>query len=208
VLRSLVHIVDDDPLVRDATSFLLRSIGYETQLYSSGTEFLDQADLGQGCILLDLRMPGLSGAKVQEELARRQVALPLVVLSGHGDIDTAVEAMKLGALDFIEKPYEEERLLSVLERAFSTAGSRQRKARERSDAREKIARLSSRELQVLRGLLASLANKMIARRLDLSYRTVDMYRARLLDKLEVGSTSEAVRIAFDAGLEPLDGSDA
>lgn len=206
-LRSKVHIVDDDPQVRGSTSFLLRSLGYETEIYSDGVEFLADAKFGDGCILLDLRMPRLNGLQVQAELARRGISMPLVMLSGHGDIATAVEAMKLGALDFVEKPYQEERLLSVIRAALESAAQARHRQEIRRLALQQVKLLSPREAQVLRGLLGGLPNKAIARRLDLSPRTVEMYRAKMTEKLGVVSSSQAVAVALKAGLEPLEDPD-
>lgn len=202
-MQSVVHIIDDDPQVRGATSFLLRSLGYATQIYADGMEFLQDAHLDQGCILLDLRMPRLSGLQVQEELARRGVSLPVVVLSGHGDVATAVEAMRLGALDFIEKPYDEQRLLSVIQKAVYVNASSHRAASARAEALGQIEQLSPREKQVMQGVLGGFSNKLIARRLDLSPRTVEMYRANMMEKLGAECVSEVVRVALDAGMQPL-----
>lgn len=203
-MAATIHIVDDDHQVRASTSFLLRSLGYHAEIYSSGTEFLDQARLENGCILLDLRMPGQNGLEVQEELRQRAVPLPVVVLSGHGDIATAVQAMKLGALDFLEKPYEEAALINAINRALAVQAEAEERANVRLTAAARLEALSERELQVLRGLLAGLTNKGMGRRLDLSPRTVEMHRASLMDNLGVNSLSEAVRIAIDGNLSPLE----
>lgn len=199
----LVHIVDDDPAVRAATSFLLRSKGYATQIYSSGQEFLNEGRLDQGCVLLDLRMGGIDGLEVQEALNERGVDLPIIMLSGHGDISSAVSAMKLGAVDFLEKPYDESELLASIERALAVASTRSEQDTIRAKAKARLASLSPREQQVLQGLVAGMSNKTIARELELSPRTIEMHRANMMSSLEVGSLSEAVRVAIDAGLDPL-----
>ena len=203
-MPATIHIVDDDHQVRASTSFLLRSLGYHAEIYASGTEFLAQARLESGCILLDLRMPGPNGLEVQEELRQRAVPLPVIVLSGHGDIGTAVQAMKLGALDFLEKPYEEKALIDAVERALEVEGEADERRSIKRTAAARLEALSERELQVLRGLLAGLTNKGMGRRLDLSPRTIEMHRASLMENLGVGSLSEAVRIAIDGNLSPLE----
>jgi FixJ family two-component response regulator len=203
-LTQLVHIVDDDAQVRAATSYLLASKGYATEIYVNGAEFLRDADLERGCILLDLRMPGMSGLEVQEELAARGVLLPVVVITGHGDVATAVRAMKLGAVDFLEKPYREQDLTAAVEGALSLAARRNDRHESEITAKARLQALSPRETQVLQGLLGGLSNKEIARRLDLSPRTVEMHRANLMGSLGAESLSEAIRLALDANLVPLD----
>lgn len=203
-MPELVHIVDDDAQVRAATSYLLSSKGYTTEIYASGSEFLRDADLERGCILLDLRMPGMDGLEVQEELVSRGVLLPVVVISGHGDVGTAVKAMKLGAVDFLEKPYREEDLTAAVERALSLSGKRSDRRQSEITAAARLQELSPREVQVLQGLLGGLSNKEIARRLDLSPRTVEMHRANLMASLAVESLSEAIRLALDGNLTPLE----
>lgn len=203
-MAGLVHIVDDDAQLRAATSFLLSSHGYATEIYSGGTEFLGQAKLGRGCILLDLAMPDMSGNEVQEELMRRGVMLPVVVMGGPGDLAAAARAMKLGATDLIEKPPPEEDLLDAIGRCLES----DRKSEDRRNAAlaagARLERLSPRELQILRGLLAGLSNKEIARRLHLSPRTVEMHRANMMEELGTASLAEALRLAIDAELAPLD----
>jgi two-component system sensor kinase FixL len=202
-LPRFVHIVDDDIQVRAATSYLLSSHAYSTEIYSGGRELLREAKLARGCILLDLRMPDMSGHEVQEELARRGVDLPVVVMSAHGDLGSAVKAMKLGAVDFIEKPPREDELLAAIDRAIHAfeQGRDRREAKSRAVA--KLDKLSPRERQILQGLLAGLSNKVMARRLDLSPRTIEMHRANMMDDLGVSSLPEAVRLAIDGGLPPL-----
>jgi PAS domain S-box-containing protein len=202
-LSSLVHIVDDDAQVRAATSYLLSSHGYVTETYSGGVEFLERARLDQGCVLLDLRMPDMDGHQVQEELVRRGAPIPVVVMSGHGELGAAVEAMKLGAVDFLSKPPSEEELLSAVRRtlALFSHGEERRNARQEATAR--LQRLSPRERQMLQGLVAGLSNKEIARRLGLSPRTVEMHRANMMDELGTESLSEALRVAIDGALAPL-----
>lgn len=203
-MSPVIHIVDDDAQVRAATSFLLSTQGYVTRVYDDGEDLLSQASLAPGCILLDLRMPGRTGSEVLAELTSRGVTLPVVMMSGHGDLAGAVEAMKLGAIDFIAKPYRERDLIAVIERALEADAVRRDKRVLAAAAAAKLDVLSPRERQILRGLLAGLSNKGIARRLELSPRTVEMHRANLMNDLGVSSLSEAVRLAIDADLTPLE----
>jgi two-component system response regulator FixJ len=203
-LSSVVHIVDDDALIRASTSFLLSSHGYATEIYSSGAEFLEDARLGEGCVLLDLFMPGLSGHQVQEELDRRGVALPVIVMSGQANLDAAVHSMKLGAVDFLQKPVREDKLLAAVGRCVDQSKKEDDQRKVRSAAVAALRQLSAREIQILQGLLSGLTNKAIARHLGLSPRTVEMHRASMMTDLGVASLSEAVRIAIDADLAPLE----
>jgi two-component system sensor kinase FixL len=200
----LIHIVDDDAHVRAATSYFLTSCGHPTEVYASGEEFLLQGNLERGCVLLDLRMPGLDGLGTMAQLAERRVTIPTIMMTGHGDLATAVQAMKLGAIDFIEKPYQEQRLLTAIGHALDLRAQERRRTQGQTDAMARTGKLSPRELQVLQGLLGGLSNKAIARHLALSPRTVEMHRARMMEDLGCSSLSEAVRIAIDAGLSPLD----
>lgn len=204
----VIHIVDDDPQVRAATSFLLAGQGYATQVYADGDEFLAQARLGRGCILLDLHMNGRSGLDLLEELPRRGVTLPVIMISGRGELRHAVRAMKLGAVDFLQKPYRESELIAAIERALDTANKRRGRSEAKTAAVARLERLSPRERQILQGLLAGLANKAIARKLDLSPRTVEMHRANMMADLGITSLPEAIRLAIDAELAPLDGDSA
>jgi two-component system sensor kinase FixL len=203
-LSIVIHIVDDDPQVRAATSFLLAGQGYATQVYADGEEFLAQARLADGCILLDLHMAGRSGLDLLDELPRRGVTLPVIMISGRGEMRHAVRAMKLGAVDFLQKPYPESELIGAIERALETAKKRRGRSEARIAAVARLERLSPRERQILRGLLAGLSNKAIARKLDLSPRTVEMHRANMMADLGIASLPEAIRLAIDAELAPLD----
>jgi two-component system response regulator FixJ len=200
----VVHIVDDDALIRASTSFLLSSHGYATEIYASGAELLAEGKLKRGCVLLDLVMPDMSGHQVQEELMRRGVTLPVIVISGHGDLDSAVTAMKLGAIDFLQKPVRENDLLAAVARCIDLFRKSETQRRSKLAASAALSQLSTRERQILQGLLAGLSNKEIARRLGLSPRTVEMHRASMMDDLGASSLSEAVRIAIDAELTPLE----
>jgi two-component system response regulator FixJ len=203
-MRRLVHIVDDDSEVRAATSFMLRRHGYETQIYGSGLEFLQQRRLDRGCILLDFRMPEMDGFELLAKLARRDVDLPVIILTGHGDIPLAVRAMKRGAVDFLEKPYDTDRLIGAIERAFALADESRETRQARMEAVAKLKTLTPRESQILQGLRAGMPNKAIARWLALSPRTVEAYRANMMVRIGVTGMSNALRIAADGGLPAIE----
>jgi two-component system response regulator FixJ len=203
-MRRLVHIVDDDSEVRAATSFMLRQQGYETQIYACGPEFLDQRRLDRGCILLDFRMPEMDGFELLAKLARRDVDLPVIILTGHGDIPLAVRAMKRGAVDFLEKPYDTDRLIGAIERAFALADQSREARQARMEAVAKLKTLTPRESQILQGLRAGMPNKAIAHWLALSPRTVEAYRANMMVRIGVTGMSNALRIAADGGLPAIE----
>jgi two-component system response regulator FixJ len=199
VEQKLVAIVDDDEEVRHSTAHLLEIAGYRVQEYASGDAFLAAQFRGVAdCVLLDLRMPGKDGLDVLRVVHGWDEMPPVLVLTGHGAVKEAVEAMKLGAADFLEKPYPPEALLQAIEAALAARA----KAGPAIDheAVAKVATLSQRQQQVLRGILRGLPNKVIAFDLGLSIRTVEAYRAQLLDKLGVRGTAEAVRMAIAAGM--------
>lgn len=199
--KRTIHLVDDEDSVRRSASFLLRTSGFEVHTYESGVTFLKEvAEVDPGCILLDVRMPQMDGLEVQAELNARGVAMPVVVLTGHGDIGIAVAAMRGGAVDFIEKPFEKEVLLNAIDAAFGRLEEGARGAALAQEARVRLAALTPREQDVLHGLVIGKPNKVIAWDLQISPRTVEVYRANLMSKLGVRSLSEALRIAFAAGL--------
>jgi FixJ family two-component response regulator len=190
-----IWLVDDEPDVLDALSLLIRSAEYTVVPCRSGGELLERLDdEGTGCILLDLRMPGMGGFEVQRELARRCCRLPVVFLSGHGDIPIAVQAIQAGALDFLEKPVRDLKLFEVLERALEEDRRRQAAERARQEARRLLDSLSPREAEVADLMLEGLRTADMAARLGLSPRTVEMHRARLLRRLGARTSVEAVRI--------------
>lgn len=195
----LVHLVDDDDSVRRSVGFMLKTSGHLVKSYCSGTELLKEAKMLQpGCILLDIRMPGMDGLEVQQELKSLGVSLPVIIMTGHGDIPLSVRAMKAGAIDFIEKPFEKAVLLSAIEDAFSSI-ARSGSGRERAkNATVRLQVLTARERDVLDGLAKGMPNKTIAFDLGISPRTVEIHRANLMSKLEVRSLSEALRLAFAA----------
>lgn len=198
----LIHIVDDEEAIRKSASFMLSTSGFAVETHEDGVAFLDAvATAKRGCVLLDVRMPQMGGLEVQAELNRRGITLPVIVLTGHGDISTAVEAMKAGAVDFIEKPFEKVKLIEAIERAFERLERNAEAASSEQEARDRLAALTGREVDVLRGLVRGHPNKTIAFDLGISPRTVEVHRANLMAKLGVRSLSEALRVAFAAGLE-------
>lgn len=197
--KKLVHLVDDEEAIRRSAGFMLKTSGYRVQSYESGVDLLKQlGDLEPGCILLDIRMPHMDGLEVQQALHDRGVTLPVVVMTGHGDVGVAVRAMKAGAVDFIEKPFEKEVLLSALQEGFARLARASRDTERAREAAVRLNGLTSRERDVLDGLAKGLPNKTIAYDLGISPRTVEIHRANLMHKLGARSLSEALRIAFAA----------
>jgi two-component system response regulator FixJ len=195
----VVHLVDDDAAVRRSVSFALKTSGHQVETYESGDEVLKNArGISEGCILLDIRMPGMDGLATQEALRDAGVALPIIIMTGHGDISLAVRAMKAGAVDFIEKPFDTDVLLSALQEGFRRVSSKAATGERKKDAEMRLHALTPREQDVLQGLAQGLPNKTIAYDLGISPRTVEIHRANLMAKLEVRSLSEALRIAFAA----------
>jgi two-component system response regulator FixJ len=198
--QRVVHLVDDDKAVRQGVSFMLKVLGYRVRTYETGDAFLKAAKgLEDGCILLDIRMPGMDGLEVQQALQREGVGLPVVIMTGHGDITLAVEAMKAGAVTFMEKPLEKEALVRSLEDGFSRLCRNEVTCDRMRDATLRLQVLTSREREVLDGLARGLPNKTIAGELGSSPWTVDIHRANERAKLKVRSLSEALRIVLAAG---------
>lgn len=199
--RPLVHVVDDEDSVRRATSFFLKTSGYAVQSWASGTAFLKEVrHVENGCILLDVRMPEMDGLEVQQQLNERGVTMPVVVLTGHGDIATAVRAMKAGAVDFLEKPFETDALAEAISRAFERLASSSDVLARSAEADIVLGVLTNRERDVLQGLAQGYPNKTIAYDLGISPRTVEVHRANIMAKLKARSLSEVLRIAFAGGL--------
>ena len=192
-----VHLVDDDDAIRRSAGFMLKTSGFEVQTYESGAELLKNAgSLKQGCILLDIRMPGMDGLEVQQALREKGVALPVIIMTGHGDVTLAVKAMKAGAVDFIEKPFEKAVLLSSLDLGLEQLKQSEVDRGRTKGAAVRLKVLTPREREVLDGLAKGLPNKTIAYDLGISPRTVEIHRANLMTKLKVHSLSEALRIVF------------
>src|SRR5262245_33540082 len=195
----VVHVVDDDEAVRTSLSFLLKIAKLEVKTYDSASAFLNNPP-SSGCVITDVRMPDVSGIDLLRRLRELQVALPVIVITGHGDVPLAVEAMKLGAIDFFEKPFDDDALLAAVRSALSSETADSRRSVERDEISEKLASLSNRERQVLEGLVGGHPNKVIAFDLGISPRTVEIYRANVMTKMNAGSLSELVRMALVAGL--------
>jgi two-component system response regulator FixJ len=199
--RGKVYVIDDDEAMRDSLNFLLDSAGYGVTLFDSALKFLDALPgLAFGCVVSDVRMPGLDGIELLKRMKADHCTFPIVIMTGHGDVPLAVEAMKLGAVDFLEKPFEDERLIGMIETAIQQAEPAARSEALTQDIAARVASLSPRERQVMNGLIAGLSNKLIARDYDISPRTIEVYRANVMTKMQANSLSELVRLAMRAGL--------
>lgn len=200
-VNPVVHIVDDDEAVRQSLAFMLGSVGLPIRLYESAKEFLEALDPSLcGCLVTDVRMPEMTGIELLSRIKDRMPLLPAIVITGHGDIPLAVEAMKAGAVDFIEKPFEEEVLLKAVEAALDKAGGET--DGQLPEVLSRLATLSERERQVLEGLVAGQANKVIAAAHGISPRTVEVYRANVMTKMQAKSLPELVRMAVLAHVPP------
>lgn len=194
-----ICVVDDDSAVRDALQILLRMSGYRVEVYESALAFLERADLAKAaCLIADIRMPDMDGLELQQTLAKRSVDLPVIVMTGHGDVPLAVKAMKAGAIDFLEKPFEEAGLLSSIKVALARRASGGAKNEEAERVRAKLSELTPREKEVLDQLIEGHQNKMIAHNLDISPRTVEVYRGRVMEKMQARTIAELVRMALAA----------
>jgi two-component system, LuxR family, response regulator FixJ len=202
VSEPIVYLADDEPAVLRSVGFMLRTSGYRVECFASGEDLLRNIGaLGSGTILLDVRMPGMDGLQVLDALHERGVTLPVIIITGHGDIAIAVRAMKAGALDFIEKPFEKSVLLAALQQAETRLATANQMGNHADSARVLLNALTPRERDVLRGLVDGHSNKAIAYDLGISPRTVEIHRANLMAKLAAKSLSDALRIAFTARLE-------
>lgn len=201
-MHPIVYIVDDDRDVRSSIHFMLGTAGWEPRAFPSGFHFLGSVDqLEPGCVLLDIRMPGMSGVEVLEELQEREVNWPVVMMTGHGEVPLAVQTMRLGAIDFLEKPFDDDALQSCLGRAWELLQKQRGESARSEEARARIDRLTQREREVLEGLIAGLSNKLIAHQLGISLRTAEMHRANLMQRLRAKSLAEALRLASEAGVQ-------
>jgi two-component system response regulator FixJ len=199
--EAVVHVIDDDEAVRQSLTFLLKAAGHEVQTYDSATAFLHQLpQIKPGCVITDVRMPDVSGIDLLHRLKEMQVRIPVIVITGHGDVPLAVEAMKSGALEFLEKPFDDDALLVAVNAALSRQGADAKREADRAEIVERLATLSNRERQVLEGLVAGHANKTIAFDHGISPRTVEIYRANLMSKMQATSLSDLVRMALVGGI--------
>jgi two-component system, LuxR family, response regulator FixJ len=199
--RGKVYVIDDDDAMRDSLDFLLGSANFDVTLFELAQHFLDALpDVEFGCVVSDVRMPGIDGIELLKRLKGSRSTFPVLIMTGHGDVPLAVEAMKLGAVDFLEKPFEDDRLIGMIDIALKQAESGVRSEAVTLDIAARVASLSPRERQVMEGLIAGLSNKLIAREYDISPRTIEVYRANVMTKMQAGSLSELVRLAMRAGV--------
>ncbi|MDR3420624.1 MAG: response regulator FixJ [Xanthobacteraceae bacterium] len=199
--KPLVHVIDDDDALRDSLAFLLRTAQIEVKTYASAAAFLEALPgTTLGCVITDVRMPGMSGIDLLRRLKELKVAVPVIIITGHGDVPLAVEAMKVGAADFLEKPFDDEALLASVRSALRERDGETKRHAQRAEIESKLAALSNRERDVLGGLVAGRANKQIAFDLGISPRTVEIYRANLMNKMQAGSLSDLVRMALTVGM--------
>jgi two-component system response regulator FixJ len=202
-MQPTLFIVDDDEAVRESLQLLLESAGHRVRSFASGSEFLTAMPSSKdGCLIIDVRMPGIGGLAVQERLRDEHIALPVIVITGHGDVPLAVRAMKAGAVDFIEKPFAEEAILAAVERALEIGRRKPKVGIEAADAEARLSQLTEREHEVLRLLVAGRQNKVIAYELGISPRTVEIHRARVMEKTRARSLSELVRLAIAGRISP------
>jgi FixJ family two-component response regulator len=193
--ESTVYIVDDDQAIRHAMSLLLKSVDIDHQVFNSADEFLELfTGNDNGCLVLDIRMPGLGGLELQEKLIESDNALPIIFITGHGDIPMAVEAMQKGAFDFIQKPFRDQELLDRISEALNTARERQSERALKHDVQERINTLTKREHEVLDLVVTGKPNKIIAHELGVSQRTIEIHRARVMEKMAAKSLAELVRM--------------
>jgi len=198
---SIVHVIDDDEAARDSLAFLLGTAKIGVKTYDSATAFLAVAsNVKSGCIITDVRMPEISGIDLLRRLKELNICVPVIVVTGHGDVPLAVEAMKVGAAEFLEKPFDDEVLLNAVRSALNKQNTDSKRQAERADIDSRLAALSNRERDVLQGLVSGLANKQIAFNLGISPRTVEIYRANLMTKMQASSLSDLVRMALVAGI--------
>jgi two-component system response regulator FixJ len=193
----MIHVVDDDPAIRESLAFLLASADFASRTYDSAEALLERsAGLEGGCVVTDVRMPGMNGLEMIVELRRRGVAYPVIVLTGHADVALAVEAMKAGALDFLEKPFDDDALLGAIRVAVAQGEGVATRLAERSVIAERLAQLTGRERDVFNAIVLGDSNKAAAIRLGISPRTVEIYRANVMAKMQAASLSELVRMAM------------
>jgi len=196
-----VHVIDDDEALRESLAFLLRTADIVVTSHASAAAFLEALPaVSLTCIITDVRMPGMSGIDLLRRLKELGLSVPVIVITGHGDVPLAVEAMKFGAIDFLEKPFDDEVLLASVRSALRQQTAETKRRSERTDIENRLTALSPRERDVLGGLVAGRANKQIAYDLGISPRTVEIYRANLMDKMRAGSLSDLVRMALIVGM--------
>ena len=200
-----VHIIDDDQALRESLAFLLRTHQLEVRSFDSAKTFLDALpDASLGCVITDIRMPGMSGVDLLRRLKELKIGVPVIVITGHGDVPLAVEAMKIGAADFVEKPFNDDQLVASVRAALQQRQDQTKRGAERTEIEHRISKLSAREKDVLAGLIEGRANKQIAFDLGISPRTVEIYRANLMNKMQADSLSDLVRMALVVQMQGSD----
>lgn len=199
-----IFVVDDDPAVQQSLRMLFRSVGYRTEAFSSAQEFLDAfSDKWTGCLVLDMRMPGMSGLELQQHLNDKQSILPVIFITGHGDVPMAVEAMHGGAVDFIQKPFNDQELIDRVMQAVNKDKRNREVLGEKTEIRQRLQSLTPREHEILNMVVNGKANKVIAELLELSQRTVEIHRARVMEKMQATSLAHLVRLVIAADLEEI-----
>jgi two-component system response regulator FixJ len=200
-MEQTVFIVDDDAAIRDSLRMMLEAAGHTVRDFASAQSFLSEPDLRGGCLIVDIRMPGMGGLELQEELVRRKANIPVIVITGHGDVPLAVRAMRAGAIDFVEKPFDEDRMLQSVADAVAAGQRAEGRAAEAKEARELLGQLTPREREILDQLVKGHANKVVAHQLGISPRTVEIHRASIMEKLHARNLSNVVRTALAASWE-------
>jgi two-component system response regulator FixJ len=197
--QRIVHLIDDDAAVRDAVGMLLRTEGFRVLPYDSAPAFLKAAQArAEGCVVTDVRMPEMNGIELIAKMQEERLSTPVVVLTAHADVPLAVEAMKLGAVDLLEKPFEDEALIAAIHAALDRRNAEENKSRESNDVKNRLASLTRRENEILAGLLKGLSNKVIAHDLGISIRTAEVHRANIMAKMRAGNLAELVKMALAA----------
>ena len=195
--NSIVFVVDDDEAVRQSTAWLIESIGLKVVIFNCADDFLDGYDNENGCIVMDVRMPGMSGLEAQEELTKREIDLPLIFITGHSDVPMAVRALKLGAFDFIEKPFNDQLLLDAIQKGIKLNSDKVESFAQNEAIFNNIKSLTPRETQVMSRVTEGKANKVIAHELSVSIKTVEVHRARMMEKMSANSVAELVKMTID-----------
>ena len=201
----IVHVVDDDDAMRKMTALLIESVGLNVTVHPSAEAFLEAYEPDRtGCLVLDVRMPGMSGLALQRELAAQRIRIPIIIITGHGDVPMAVETMRMGAVDFIEKPFREEQLLERIHQAIAQDAVDRRKHAKRADVLTRLALLTQREREVLDRVVVGRANKQIAAELGVGRKAIEAHRSRVMKKMQVHSGPELVHLIYNSGALPVD----
>lgn len=204
-LSAKIFVIDDDASVRKSLSRLLLSLGFEVEAFASAELFLERGLYdGVGCIILDVRMPGLDGVALQDQLSKADYSMPIIFITGHGDIPTSVQAMKKGAVDFLSKPFDDEQLLQAVKIAIEKDVKGKAMRGEARQVLERVKHLTPREYEIFRHVISGLLNKQIGFKLGIAEKTIKIHRSRIMEKLRVASVADLVRLAEKAGIKPAD----